>query len=160
VAEETPAERRKREREKMRQIAEDLAAKKKEKRDNAIQRRMDAEAAAQREDLNWEIEARKYLGDDIVDIEKGLREAPTDAEIAEALRVFDEARKKAKGGMFSSGDQQAAAKHIKKNQDKIKKAQKKANKGCTVVALLLLAVGGSAVAGAVWGAAEVISALM
>lgn len=83
-------------------------------------------------------------------------------DIDEAERIMRQARKTAKGGWFGGGNPKKAAKQLKGNKavKKVGDATKKKGKGCAVVGLLILVVGSSSLAAAVYGAAQAIAAVL
>lgn len=99
------------------------------------------------------------LGVNPSDLAKFRKEAD---EAAQGLVNSEEAMRIIKKGQkaYNKGDREKARRILNSNQDvkKIAKAAKK-GKGCAVVSLLMLMVGGSAAYGLIYGAVEVVSAL-
>lgn len=90
-----------------------------------------------RADDAWAEAARSVLGEQLADIEDGLRNAPSDADVRRAREVFEEARRAAQGGVFRRANPQKARRILKSNKGKIKGAAKKGKKGwCSLVVVL------------------------
>jgi len=125
-----------------------------------------AEEEARERDLNDQqvddslmFETFEVLGlraSEVAKFQKEAEEALKDRiDMDDAMRVIEKGKK-----LHKKGKKAEAEKLLKgnKNVQKISKAQQK-KKGCGVIAILLLAIGGTAAGSVVWGAVEVISAL-
>jgi len=80
----------------------------------------------------------------------------TSAEVREAQKAIRDAKAAAKGGWLSSPNPAKAEKILMSNRG-IKEVRRKKGKGCAVIAVLLLTIGGSTVAAAIYGAVEIIA---
>jgi hypothetical protein len=85
--------------------------------------------------------------------DKGYSRSETEA----MKRTVARARKTAKGGFFTAPDPAEAEKILMSNRGI--REMRKSKKGCGVIAVLLLGIGGSAIGAALYGAAEIVSAL-
>lgn len=104
----------------------------------------------------------EILGMNSKDLQKALSasiEGLTSAELDQALEDARRARKALEGGWFSKGDRKRAEKILMSN-GKIKElGKKRGEKSCFIAGLLLVAFFGSAFAGVIWGAVEIVSAV-
>lgn len=92
-------------------------------------------------------------------LDKFARDKGFSKSEAEAMKkAAHEAMKKLKGGFFSRADPAAAEAIVENNKGL--RALKKAKKGCAVVGLLLLVIGSSSLAAAVYGAVEAIASVL
>jgi len=80
----------------------------------------------------------------------------TAAEVREAQQALKDAQAAAKGGWLSSPNPGKAQKILKSN-GLLNKLCKKKGGWCAVVAVLMLTIGGSTVAAAIYGAVEIIA---
>lgn len=148
---------------------ERLARKKRERAEylkrQAEQEKADAELAAR---LDSDPEFAEQFDDSFVRnlhkfddefLDKFARDKGFSTSEAEAMKkAAHEAMKKLKGGFFSRADPAAAEAIV--NNNKGLRALKKKKKGCAVIAVLLLGIGGSAISAAVYGAAEALAAVI
>lgn len=134
-------------------------------RDEAIQQRLDEQAAQEERDSKMDDaflrEARELFGVELEEIEEYARDHADDLiDADEAKRVIKEARKQAKGGWLSSPNPRKAAKTLKGSKavrDAAEQARKK--KGCFLFTVLAgLALAGVAWS-ATWGVVELVAAM-
>lgn len=149
---------------RMNRLAREAAERRKAERDEAIQRRLDAEAAEEEilkkyntqsddEFITGFEDLLKDIGVSKDDFIKAIENDPDAKRAKEAGEAFREAQK------IGKKNPKKAAKIIKNNKSKIKdsaKAGKKASSGCVVVGALLI----SAFGGVGYGAIELISRLI
>lgn len=154
MAEETPAERRRREAKQMRDIADQLREKKKDERLEATQRQLDAEAAFARTEHDFADFLSSEIGGSLQEVRDGL-DMSNEEDAKFHREVMDKLAKAQR-----NNDTTKAKKIVKANKGKMKEAAKKGKRGCVVVAIMIVSVIGAAAAGGVWGAVEVISAFM
>lgn len=85
-------------------------------------------------DASFEKDFKAEFGFDFQEMNKNLNAAINDSQLAKdfdvvaAQKAIQEGLQAAKGGFFSSGNARKARKILKKNKDKIKKANKKGKK--------------------------------
>jgi len=161
---ETPAERRAREK-KERQERIDFV-----NEQERIRRQQKQEEAAMEAIINEmdteELEDffRKEIGIDPLELryelEEGLRLNPNDKDIQQALDAIKKGQKAANGGLFSSGDSRKAKRILNSKKGVIKKAhQKSKKKGCLGAFLVLTGVGGGILYGLYEAGAAIVSAM-
>jgi hypothetical protein len=148
-----------------------LARKKRERReylrkqkeqDDALQEAIEKDPQlADYIDYDFERQIKQMTGVSMSDMRKVKPgEGVSDADVDEAMEVIAKAKREAEGGVFRAKNPKKAKRTLE-NSKAVKKVSKKAkkDKGCAVVALLMLTIGGSAFGSLVWGAVEVVSAL-
>lgn len=133
-----------------------------DEREQAIQRRLDAEAAQEvaeqragrKLDESFDSEMEGLLGMPLDDVRALFDHNRSDVD-PKLRKAMQEA-----GKLARANKPQRAAKIVRRNQKDARAAIKKTQKsGCVVVALLMLAAVSSVVGAGVWGAVEVVSAL-
>lgn len=85
----------------------------------------------------------------------GASEGYSDREIKDMQKAAEQAKKK-----LNSNHPNDAIKIIKANKGLSEVHKRSKSKGCGVIAILLLTIGGSSAAAAIYGAAEIINAMV
>jgi hypothetical protein len=164
MSDETPAERRAREkREKQERINLVNEQERKARRKAQEDAQMEAVInAMDNEELGDYFKSEH--GIDIMELryemDEQLKTGADDNDIKQGLKAIDDAQKAAKGGLFSSGDPKKAKRIIDKNKKVIRKAHEKTKKkGCLGAFLVLTGVGGGILYGLYEAGAAIISAM-
>lgn len=155
MTDESPADRRKREKRERQEFIDSVNAAERDRRDKAREEKIWEDAVSENADTSFENDFKSMFGDWRADVEKDIRNAPNDAEKQVVLDALERARKAAKGGIFSSGDPAKAYRILKKNKGKIKKVRDKGKKGC----IFVLVIGAILSSGILYGAYEGVTAI-
>lgn len=147
----------------IRRLARQSEAQRQQRKDEARQESADAtaEEAAIREAMGDEVWldefSRTQLGMSYGDVERTIQwGTENQGKIAGRDQAAIEAYKKAQGAYGKKRRNRKVAKALKRNKKSIQNMDKKRNKGCAVIAVALLGVGG----GALWGLYEAGSAIV
>lgn len=153
------------ERDKMRRLGREAAERRRQEREDAVQRRLEAEAAEER--------ALEKLERSTTDEIANILENELDADIADIRRALlggelskdekeaaEQLKKAVEGGWLSGPSADRVHKVVKKNKKQLKSAAKKGKSGCWLTTAILAVISLSGLGGLVYGAAEVVSALM
>lgn len=157
---ETPRERKKREREEFLAKAAEDERRRKQKEQEKAAFEAALEEAAIRGDMEYIDEISKFLGDDLSDIESDIKKYGdvSDKDVQQALEAINQGKKD-----LAKGKGKQARNKIRKNKDKIKRAHKKAKKKkgglCSLILLGLVGTMGAALYGMYEGASAIIGAL-
>lgn len=164
MTDETPAERRAREKREKKERINLVNEQERKRRSDAQEEEMWKGVLDDRVDKDMEKEFSDIFGTSVgqmrKDLDEGLRRDPNDKEIKDAVKAIQDAQRAAKGGVFSRGSNKKAKGIIKSNKKTIQKAQKKTKGGfCSVLFLGLLGVGGGVLYGLYEAGAAIISAM-
>ena len=148
---------------KKRERAEYLAKQKAQaEQDKALQEAIEKDPQlADYIDYDFERQIKQMTGVSMSDMRKVQPgEGVSESDVDEAMRVIEQAKRAAEGGVFRAKNPKKA-KRLLDNSSAVKKVGKKAkkSKGCVIAALLMLTIGGGTFGSLVWGAVEVVSAL-
>jgi hypothetical protein len=155
---ETPAERKKREKQERIDLVNDQEIK---RRNKARQEKAWEDALAEADDDFLAEEFERMTGmstraaEDYLDI--AWKKDSDDKDVQEAAEAIRRAKKAAEGGIFTSGDKKKARKILRSKEKQIKNAVKKGKqgKGCIYIALVMFA----GLAAILYGAYEGVSTL-
>jgi hypothetical protein len=165
MSDETPAERRAREkREKQERI--NLVNEQERKRRQKAQDEAQQEALLNAmDDEELEDYFKSEHGIDIMELryemDEQLKAGVDDYDIKQGLKAIEDAQKAAKGGWFSSGNSRKAKRIIDKNKKVIQKAHEQVKKKswCGLIFLGMVGVGGGILYGLYEAGAAIISAM-
>lgn len=165
MSDETPAERRAREkREKQERI--NLVNEQERKRRQKAQDEAQQEALLNAmDDEELEDYFKSEHGIDIMELryemDEQLKAGVDDYDIKQGLKAIEDAQKAAKGGWFSSGNSRKAKRIIDKNKRVINRAHEKTKKKswCGLIFLGMVSVGGGILYGLYEAGAAIISAM-
>lgn len=155
---------------------ERLARRKQERQDYLARQRENAANRALEEAAEKDAEVAQWLDDDLDNFVKGywgvsLAEMSeissatiddvTSDDVDEAQRAIRQAQRQAKGGWFTRGNPEKAAKTLKRSKavGKVAGAAKKKKDGCFGCAVFALLALTGVLGSAAWGAVELIAAL-